>query len=128
MLLFTQIVDAFYFLYYIYRSDVKEYGHRNETEIIINEEQFEVLESFCKDEFKKVNVTNLSDFVGVKDLVLSFRERLGIQKEIHNLLFDEMKHNEAMYKVKFYNQVKKIITRSSGLDKNINIRIFTSLI
>ena len=69
-----------------------------------------------------------SGFVGVKDLVLSFRERLGIQKEIHNLLFDEMKHNEAMYKVKFYNQVKKIITRSSGLDNCINIRIFTSLI
>ena len=44
ILLLSQFVDAFFFLVYIYRVDVKEYGHESKQEHILDEQQFEVLE------------------------------------------------------------------------------------
>ena len=48
--------------------------------------------------------------------------------EIHKLLFNEDLKGKAMHTINFYNQVKKIIVRSGGPDKVINIRIFFGLI
>ena len=70
-----------------------------------------------------------ADMVSVKDLVLQLRERLNITQQIHSLLFSGPdRQKTAMSTINFYNQVKKIIIRSGGVDKVINIRIFAGMI
>ena len=129
-------MDAFYFLIHIYRNDVKEYGHESKGEHILTEEQFEELEQFCMQEVQKSRQANASSFsegnadmVSVKDLVLQLRERLNITQQIHSLLFSGPdRQKTAMNMINFYNQVKKIIIRSGGVDRIINIRIFAGMI
>ena len=69
------------------------------------------------------------DFAKTADIVEDLRERLDVTKQIHNLIFaDPEKKEMALNILNFYNQVKKVIIRSGGNQKELNIRILLELI
>lgn len=70
-----------------------------------------------------------ADFVSTKQLVLNLREHLQITQEIHNLLFKpEKSESESLRTINFYNVVKKVLLRSGGTEKKLNLRIFIGLL
>ena len=118
----------------VYRSDVKEFGSENNKQVIMTEEQFVILEQFCSKELKLIErgqsfEDDIVDFISTKKFIESFREKCNITKEIHTMLFgDEDQQAIAMNTINFYNEVKKVIIRSGGADKYINLKILTGLI
>lgn len=98
----------------------------------MTEDQFKTLENFLKDELRKQTEQEalagkeLSDFVSTKELVLKLRQRLGITRHIHALVFEQA--DSSIRVINFYNQVKRVIIRSGGVDRQINLKVFINLI
>ena len=64
-----------------------------------------------------------------KEFILALRDHLNISKVINELLFGDMdQKNAALVTLKFYNQVKKILVRSSNSDKKFLLPIFKMLL
>ena len=130
----AQLRDAYQFLLLEFREDVNEFGFGTSKDHVMTEDQFMVLEQYCQDEVKKhAKSTNFDDgtaaFISTKDLILGLRERCNITLELHKLLFsDESNRQQAMQTINFYNQAKKVIIRSGGADKILNLKIFNDLL
>lgn len=86
--------DATTFAVDLFRDDIHELnqddqvGDNSGNDYTMTEEQFEVLETFCREEMKKSykpsSFSNVEPgVVKTKDLVMSFRKRLDITKAIN---------------------------------------------
>ena len=73
-------------------------------------------------------MTEIMDFMETSEFVMRFRERLGITRQIHNLLFgSDLERENALITINYFNQVKEVIIRSGGGDKIINLKILSGL-
>jgi len=104
-----------------------------ETEFTMTEQQFEVLEHFCAAELKRTSLVQIgdvdSDLVSTKELILNLRKHLGVTQVINNMLFRQSRgEGDFLNKLKFYGAVKKVIIRSGGSDKMLNLRVFIWLL
>ena len=66
-------------------------------EYLISEEQFELIEAFISEKVKEISTEGKeqSDFMRDKDLILSFRNKCGINKQINRLLFGDNEVEKA---------------------------------
>ena len=77
----------------IYRDDVKEFGFEQKKDYVLSEPQFEQIERFIEEQVRVKRLEATGDMSEVADLIITdefvtrLRERLGITREIHNLLF-----------------------------------------
>mmetsp|Transcript_9017 Transcript_9017/g.10611 ORF Transcript_9017/g.10611 Transcript_9017/m.10611 type:complete len:157 (+) Transcript_9017:287-757(+) len=72
---------------------------------------------------------NADDLVSIKLLVANLRKKLNVFDEISNFIFRPIKpSSESLNAIKFFNSAKKVLIRSGGPDRKINLRIFNGLI
>ena len=109
-MLINQFKDAYHFLTLIYRDDVIEFGYQQKKDFVISEPQFEILEHFIQDQVRQQRLEATSgmakivNFIETADFVMMLRERLGITKEIHNLLFgSELERENALNAINYFN-------------------------
>mmetsp|Transcript_17816 Transcript_17816/g.23972 ORF Transcript_17816/g.23972 Transcript_17816/m.23972 type:complete len:126 (+) Transcript_17816:635-1012(+) len=100
----------------------------------MSEEQFIQLEAFCRDQMRKLAKESYmkedaNDTVSIKSLTKSLGEKLRVFDEINNLLFKpERPAKESLNAINFFNSVKRVLIRSGGPEKRLNLRIFAGLL
>ena len=102
--------------------------------IVMTEKQLAQLEAFCQDELKRHIRSNqqkgiVDDLIDVKIVTDSLSKNLGIMEEINAMLYaPKCPQKESLKAIKFFSMVKRVMMRSSGPERRLNLRIFTELL
>ena len=69
------------------------------------------------------------DHIEVKAMIEALQEKIGVADEIRQMLFQpKQSMRESLRTIDFFVMVKKVIIRSGGPERRLNLRVFIDLL